>query len=71
MMIYMILLHLFGLDEGFTIPMVVSYAMQCIKMENEDKRRRALVPSVRNEIVHVLASSFATTQIQKRSSVQK
>ena len=29
-----------------------------IKIENEDKRRRALVPSVRNEIVHVLASSY-------------
>ena len=48
-----------GLDKGFTIPSSWPPAiMQCIKMESEDERRRALVPSIRNEIVRVLASNM-------------
>ena len=48
-----------GLDKGFTIPSGWPPAiMQCINMENEDEGRWALVPSVRNEIVCVLASDM-------------
>lgn len=46
-----------GMDKAFAIPSSwPPVIMQCIKLESDEERKRALTPSIRNEIVRVLAS---------------
>ena len=48
-----------GLSKEFKIPdSWTPSIMQCINQENEEERKRSLVPSIRNEIVRILATNM-------------
>ena len=48
-----------GMEKSFVIPdSWPPTILQCIKLKTEEERKKALAPSVRNEIVRVLAASM-------------